>query len=369
MGISLPAGPGLPPGPAPILYAFGVFLKPLTEEFGWDRGALSAAYSMSVLLGGGLGILSGRLTDRYGPRPIVTAGGLLTGIAFFLMSQVSSLWHVYLIWGVLMGLGFSFCLIPVMVIVPKWFIKRRGIASGLVMTGMGLGGVVTPPLAQWLISASGWRWSFIILGVITLVIIVPVAQFMKHSPQRAGLKPYGEDETTEGEQPYSSTMDGLSFNQAIRTNRFWIFGLILASFFFCFGTILVHIVPHANDVGIPAITAASIVSIAAGISIISRLGTGYIADKVGGIRALLACITLITLALIWLLFTTETWMFYVFAVIFGLSYGGLVTLLPVITAELFGVVSLGVILGGLTFVGTIGEALGPPISGSIFDIT
>ncbi len=351
------------------LYAFGVFLKPLTGEFGWDRGALSGAYSMSVLIGGGLGILSGRLTDRYGPRPIVTAGGLLTGIAFFLMSQVSSLWHVYLIWGVLMGLGFSFCLIPVMAIVPKWFIKRRGIASGLVMAGMGLGGVVTPPLSQWLISASGWRWAFIILGVITLVIIVPVAQFMKHSPQRAGLKPYGEDETSEDEQPYSLTMDGFSFNQAIRTKRFWLFGLILASFFFSFGTILVHIVPHTNDVGIPAITAASIVSIAASISIISRLGTGYIADKVGGIRALLACITLITLALIWLLFATETWMFYVFAVIFGLSYGGLVTLLPVITAELFGVVSLGVILGGLTFVGTIGEALGPPISGTIFDIT
>jgi MFS family permease len=351
------------------LYAFGVFLKPMTMEFNWDRGALSAAYSMSVLVGGGLGILSGRLTDKYGPRPIVTIGGLLTGIAFLLMSQISALWQVYLIWGIPMGIGFSFCLIPVMSIIPRWFIKRRGIAMGLVMTGMGLGGIITPPLAQWLISASGWRWAYIILGVITLVIIIPIAQFMKHSPQRAGLKPYGEDEIIEDKQPQSSAMEGLSFSQAIRTSRFWLFGLILASFFFCFGTVIVHIVPHASDIGIPTIIAASIVSIAAGVSIIARLGIGFISDRVGGTLALSACVSLVTLALIWLLFAREIWMFYVFAVVFGLSYGGLITLLPVVAAELFGLVSLGIILGGLTFVGTIGEALGAPLSGTIFDTT
>ena len=351
------------------LYAFGVFLKPLTIEFGWERGALSVAYSMSVLVGGGLGILSGRLTDRYGPRPIVTIGGLSTGIAFLLMSLISSLWQVYLIWGILMGIGFSFCFIPVMSLIPRWFTKRRGIATGIVMAGMGLGGMITPPLAQWLIDACGWRNAFVILGLITLVIVTPIAQFMKHSPQRAGLKPYGGDETTEDKQSQSPAAEGFSLSQAIRTARFWLFGLILAGFFFCFGTIMVHIVPYASDVGIPSIIAASILSIAAGISIIGRLGTGFLSDRIGGTLALSACVSLITLALIWLLFVREVWMFYVFAVIFGLSYGGLVTLLPVVAAELFGVVSLGVILGGLTFVGTIGEALGAPLSGSIFDIT
>jgi MFS family permease len=191
---------------------------------------------------------------------------------------------------------------------------------------------------------------------------------MKRSPQQIGIKPYGEDETEVDTQPSGLFVEGASFRQATRTLRFWLFALILAGFFFCFGTILVHIVPHATDKGIPAIVAASIVSIAAGISLISRLGIGYIADKVGGTRALLACITLVTLALVWLLFATETWMFYVFATIFGLSYGGLITLLSVVTAELFGLTSFGIILGGLTFIGTIGEAIGPPVSGIIFDM-
>jgi len=87
------------------LQTFGVFLKPLTAEFGWDRGALSAAISLNLIVGGGLGIISGRLSDRYGPRPLVTIGGLLTGVAFLLLSQINALWHVYLIWGILYPSG------------------------------------------------------------------------------------------------------------------------------------------------------------------------------------------------------------------------------------------------------------------------
>ena len=350
-------------------YSFGVFLKPITEDLVWDRGALSAALSITILVSGGLGIVAGRLSDKYGPRALVTIGGVLTVIAFLLTYLISSLWHVYLIWGIFMGIGASCCLIPIMSIIPRWFIKRRGIAVGITMAGFGLGGIVSPLLAQWLISAYGWRLSFIILGLIALIIIIPLAQFMKHSPQRAGLKPYGEIGSVEDKQSQSSAMEGLSFSQAIRTSRFWIFGLLQAGSFFCLGTIMVHIVPHAADIGIPEIIAASILSIAAGISIIGRLCIGFISDRIGGRLALTACLVQITLALIWLLFAKEIWMFYVFAVVFGLAYGGIIVLITVVTAELFGLESLGVILGGLTLLGTIGEAAGAPSSGSIFDIT
>ena len=350
-------------------YAFGVFLKPITTWFGWDRGALSAAFSMAILVGGCLGIVAGRLSDRYGPRPLVTIGGLLIGIAFLLTSQISSLWHIYLIWGILMGIGGSCCLIPIMATIPRWFVKRRGIAMGLTMAGFGLGGIISPLLAQCLISAYGWRNALIVLGLITSIIIVPLAQFIRHSPQRAGLKPYGEIGSIEDEQSPSSAMEGLSFSRAIRTSRFWLFGLIQAGSFFCIGTIIVHIVPHASDIGIPEVIAASILSIAAGISIFGRLSIGFISDRIGGRPTLTACLSLITLALIWLLFAKEIWMFYVFAVVFGISYGGIVVLITVVTAELFGLESLGVILGGLSLVGMIGEAAGAPLSGSIFDIT
>jgi len=351
------------------LQTFGVFLKPLTAEFGWDRGALSVAISLNLIVGGGLGIISGRLSDRYGPRPLVTIGGLLTGVAFLLLSQINALWHVYLIWGILMGIGFGFSVIPIMSTIPKWFTKKRGIAVGIAMSGMGVGGIIAPLITQWLISTYDWRYAYIILGLVTIIIIIPIAQFMKHSPQQAGLEPYGGYEASEAIRPYNSAIEILSLSQAIKTIRFWLFGLVLASIFLCLSSITIHIIPHATDLGISTITAASILSVTAGIGIIGRLGIGFISDRVGGLSTLLACVGLVTLAIIWLIFAKEMWMFYIFAVVFGIAQGGFITLLSVVTAELFGLISLGAILGGVVVFATIGDAIGGPIAGAIFDIT
>ena len=352
-----------------LVYTFGVFLTPLTLEFDWERGALSGAFAITVLIFGGLGILAGGLSDKYGPRIVVTIGGLFLGTGFSLMSQINSLWQVYLILGLCVGIGGSFSFVPVLSTVPRWFAKRVGIAVGITMTGFGLGGVISPVLAQWLISSYGWRQSFIILGLITLILVTTLAQLIKYSPQRIGLKPYGEGGTTEDRQPLASATEELSFTQAIKTSQFWIFSLMQFCFFYCEEVIIVHIVPHAGDIGIPAIIAASILSILAGISIIGRLGIGFISDRIGNRLAQGACLFLMTLALIWLLFTKEIWMFYVFAVVFGLAYGGIVSLLTVVAAELFGLKFLGTVLGGLFLIGLIGGAVGAPLSGSIFDIT
>lgn len=350
-------------------YSFGVFIKPMTADLNWDRGILSVGYSIMVLVAGPFGLVVGRLSDKYGPRPLVTIGGLFTGAGFLLTSLISSLWQLYLIWGILIGIGSVLCLLPVMAIVPRWFTKKRGIAMGFVMAGMGIGGVISPLLTQWLISARDWRYAFIILGLITIIIIIPIAQFMRHSPQRIGLKPYGEDEIIEDKQSPSSAVEGLSLSHAVRTSRFWLWGLIQAGLFFCIGAIGVHIIPHATDLGIPEIMAASILSISAGVGIFGRLFIGYVSDRVGSRLTLSVCLSLATLGLIWLLFAQEIWMFYLYAVIQGLSFASVVTLLPILTAELFGVKSLGVTMGALIFVGIIGEAIGPTLTGFIFDIT
>jgi MFS family permease len=352
-----------------LVYTFGVFLTPLTLEFGWERGALSGAFSMTVLIVGGLGILAGGLSDKYGPRIGVTIGGLFLGAGFLLMSQINSLWQVYLILGLFIGVGGSFCFVPVLSTIPRWFAKRVGIAVGITMAGFGLGGVISPVLSQWLISSYGWRQSFIILGLITLILVIPLAQLIKYSPQRVGLKPYGEGGTTENRQPLALATEELSFIQAVKTSRFWIFSLMQFCLFFCEHVIVVHIVPHAGDIGIPAIIAASVLSIIAGISVIGRLGIGFVSDRIGSRLTQGVCLSLMTLALIWLLFAKEIWMFYLFAVVFGLAYGGVVSLLTVVAVELFGLKFLGTILGGLFFIGMAGGAVGPPLGGSIFDIT
>ena len=131
-----------------ITLPFGILLKPITEEFAWGRGTLLWAVSSAVIVGGSLGILSGRLSDRFGPRPIITIGGLLCGAAFLLLSQITTLWHVYLILGTLLGVGTTFIILPIMPLVPRWFTKSQGIAMGITMAGFGLGGIVTPLVSQ-----------------------------------------------------------------------------------------------------------------------------------------------------------------------------------------------------------------------------
>ena len=352
-----------------IVYTFGIFLIPLTTEFNWDRGPLSGVVSVSMTVAGALSILSGRLSDKYGPRPLVTATALLTGAGFILMSQINSLWQVYLIWGLLMGVGGSSCEIPIISTISKWFVKRRGIAIGIAITGFGLGAILWPPLAQWLISTFGWRQSFIILGMITLIIITPLAQLLKHSPQRAGLKPYGEDGTEEGRHSLSLATIGLSFKQAIKTGRFWIFGVVKFCFIFYLQMIIVHIAPMAIDTGISAIVAASILSIIGGISIVGRLTISALSDRLGSRLILTVCLGTTIPALIWLVFARETWMFFIFAVIFGLAYGGLAPAVLVVPAELFGLRSLGTILGSFMLFSMAGGAVGAPFAGRIFDIT
>jgi len=354
---------------AQVFYTFGIFLMPLTREFSWERGALSVATSISMLVGACLGILSGRLSDKYGPRILVTLHGLLTGMGLLLMSQINSLWQVYLIWGIFMGVGGSCGYVPIMSTIPRWFAKKRGLAMGITLTGFGLSAVISPPLAQWLISSYGWQQAYVVLGLITLIIIIPLAQFMKHSPQRVGLKPYGENGAIEDKQSLASTTGGLSFKQVIKTGHFWVLAAILFCFFFAIQVITVHIVPHAVDTGISAMVAATIISIIGAASIIGRLSAGFISDKVGARPVLAVCLVLLTLALIWLLIVREIWALYVFALVFGFAFGGVVPLETLIPPELFGLKFLGVIFGGLMVFTTIGVALGGPLGGYIFDVT
>ncbi|MBA7479856.1 L-lactate transporter [subsurface metagenome] len=351
------------------LYTFGIFLGPLTTEFNWERGALSGALSLALLVAGLLAIPAGMLTDKYGPRVLVTASGLLLGTGFLLMSQVNALWQVYLIWGLVIGTSIGCLVIPTLSTIPKWFTRRRGIALGLASSGFGLGGIISPPLAQWLISSYGWQQAYIILGLITIPILTLLAQSLKHSPQRIGLRPYGEDGTIADKQPTTLTAGGFSLNQAIKTSPFWLFGLIMPGFSFCVLIIITHIVPHAVDTGISAMLAASILSIVAATSIIGRNLIGFICDRAGARPSLTACLAILTLSLIWLLFAKEVWMFYIFAAVFGIAYGGMIPVQTLVTAELFGLSSLGIILGSTELFFTLGGALGPPVAGSIFDVT
>ena len=349
------------------LFTFGIFLKPLTLEFGWDRGPLSLATSITFLVAGLGGLVTGKICDRYGPRITVTLGGIIMGAGFLLMSHVTNLVQIYICWGLLLGIAQSCCAVPILSTIPRWFVQKRGIAVSIPFAGFGMGSIITPLLAQILISAHGWRNAVIVLGIIAWIIVIPLSQFLRKDPIEMKLRPYGESVDAEGNNT-ENWNKGLSLSETMQTLPFWIFGTIACLWILCQQTVVIHIVPYAIDKGIAELIAASILSMIGGVTVAGMLSMGFISDKLGARRSLSLCLILGTLALMWFFFAREIWSFYMFAFAFGLAVGGTKPLDMLVPAELFGVKSMGVILGAILLCGTIGGALGPAFAGYTFDI-
>jgi len=349
------------------LYTFGVFFKPLLTEFGWTRAETSGAYSLFMILHGLLYIVTGRLSDRFGPRIVVTACGFFFGLGYLLMSQISAIWQLYLFYGVIVAVGTSGGFVLLGSMVARWFVKRRGLMTGILISGVGLGIIIMPPVANWLISSYGWRISYIVIGSIALILIILAAQFLRRDPSQMGQLPYGEDEVkTEG---LDSQVTGYSLREAIHARQFWMICTAFLCFGFCMQVIMVHIVPHAIDIGISLASAAGILTIIGGSSIIGRIIMGGSSDRIGNRLAIIIGFALMIIALSLVVATKEMWMLYLFAAIFGFSYGGLATVQSPLVADLFGLLAHGVILGVVVFSVTIGGAIGPLLAGYIFDIT
>ena len=348
-------------------YTFGVFFKPLIAEFGWTKAATSAAYSLCTLVAGFLGIFAGRLSDRLGSRIVGIACGFFLGLGFLLLSQINAIWQLYLFYGLIIAAGIGGIWPALLPTVAKWFVARRGLMTGIVASGIGFGQIIVPPLASRLISIYDWRPTYIIIGIITLVFMIVAAQFLKRDPHQIGQLPYGEDKVKQ--ESSVSEARGFHFQAAIHTRQFWMICIIYFCFGFCLHTVGVHIIPHATELGIPAISAANILAAIGGASIVAKLVLGSASDRLGAKPSLVFSLILLLAAFLWLQIARELWMLYLFSIVFGFGYAGTMTMQPLLTAELFGLSSLGIILGSVTFAYTIGGAAGPVLSGRIFDIT
>jgi len=348
-------------------YTFGVFLKPLLTEFGWTRAMTSGAFSLCIVLQGLLYVFTGRLTDRFGPRPVLTACGSFLGLGYLLMSQINAIWQLYLFYGVIIAIGMSGLFVPPLSIIPRWFIKRRGMMTGIVASGVGVGTLIMPPLAQWLISTYSWRTCYIVVGILALALAILAAQFLRRDPGQIGQSPYGESEVKE--ERLNLEARGFSFQEAIHSRQFW----MLSGLYFCHGfflqAIMVHIVPYAIELRIPAMIAANILAIIGGLNSVGRVGIGSASDRIGNKLSLLIAFIMTAVALLWLQLAQELWMLFLFAALFGFGGGGQTALMAPAAAELFGLRVHGTILGTVVFIANIGGAVGPLIAGYIFDIT
>ncbi len=350
------------------MFTYGVFFKEFQAEFGWSRAAISGASSLAFLMMGLVGVIAGKMNDRIGPKVIIVASGISMGIGYMLMSRLQALWQLYLIYGMLVGIGFSTHDVITLSTVARWFIRRRGMMSGIVKVGTGSGQFLLPLIATLLIAAYGWRNSYLIIGAAALVIFVAVAQVLSRDPQGIGLLPDG-DSSESCDNGNRSPEKSVTLRAAARTRQFWIICIAEFAIFFCLLTVIVHIVPHAMDLELTPPTAVGVLSTIGGASMLGRIVIGTANDKIGGKRSLVLCFILLLSGLFWLNVASEAWMLFLFAVIYGFAHGGFFTVMSPTIAEFFGTGSHGLLFGIVLASGTIGGAAGPLMAGLTFDVT
>ena len=344
---------------------YGVFLTPLHAEFGWSRMAISAAYSLGCLISGTCAIIFGRICDRYGPREILTIGGIVFGAGFLLMSRLTSLWQLYLFYGFIVSMWPDSSSVLLLSTTARWFTKKRGMASGLVEIGSGLGFMLMPLVASYLISGYGWRYAYYITGIVAIACMVPLALVLRRDPSKKGLRPYGEHEVSPGQLGES----GFSLQEAMKKKQLWMVAVILFLIFYCSDTLLIHLVPYAMDSGISSINAASLVSIIGGISIAGRVVIATTGDRTGFRKVLVITFIIMLASLLWLYRADGLWQLRLFVMVYGFAHGGFSALMAPLLAELFGTRALSSLFGITIFFGTAGAGLGPIVAGRIYDVT
>jgi MFS family permease len=348
-------------------FAFGVFFKPVQNEFGWTSAMTAAAFSLAMIVQGIMGIVMGSFTDRFGPRLVMTVSGLLLGIGYLLMSQINDLWQLYVYYGLIIGIGMSSGYVTLLSTVARWFNIRRNLMTGAVLIGMSIGTLVAPPVSDRLIQVYDWRTSYRITAVAVFIVVVLAAQFLKRDPSTTRQVSDGR----KSELPTEINIDsrGFTLKEAVRKSQFWLFVGAEMCFGFILFSILVHIVPHAIALKIPDSGAAIVLSAIGGASIIGRIVLGNAADRVGNKKIFISGFIMLAIVLFFLALAEEGWLLYLLAAIFGFIYVGIETSESPMTAWLFGLKSHGLVFGVVSLFFTIGASLGPIMTGYIFDVT
>ena len=347
-------------------FSFSVFFAPVLDEFGWSRATTSGGFSLSWVFTGLLSIVVGRLNDKVGPRMIMTVAGFLVGLGYLLMSTLSSVWQLYLFYGVI-SIGMSAALVPTLSTVAKWFVKMRAFMTGIVLSGTGIALMVMVPVANRIILDYGWRTAYIIIGSVTIVVVVISAQFLRRDPYQMEKLPYGSDgksTTVSGAGAH-----GLFFREAFITHQVWLLCLIYFCTYFIYNLFVVHMVIYAKGLGISQAQAVAIMVFLGAAGIAGRIIMGVFADTLGNRKTMVLSAGVMMLSLFWLLAARDTWMLFLVGMAFGFSHGGLATMESPMVANVFGMRSHGTILGLVFCCDTIGGATGPFLAGYIFDVT
>jgi MFS family permease len=350
-----------------LMYSYSVFFKPLADYFSWGREAVSLIYSASLIIRGAISIGVGWLADRYGAGKLMIICGIMIGLGLVLSSQVQTLWQFFVTYALIEAFGLSGAFGIGTAVVSRWFTHKRGLALGIVSSGSGLGTLLIVPGSERLIEAFGWSQAFIISGVIAGVLVIIAASLLRPPPPSMSPASPHPVSTADVSDKATGPPRDVTLGRAIRDARMLFLAVATLTFFFGIQMVAAHLVNYAIDTGISPLVAATFMSVIGAVSIAGRLTSGAAADKVGIINTMVLTRLFLALALACLIFTRSLWAFYLFAVIFGLPYGGEIPQIPMFVGRYFGTKAMAA-LGGLTmFITSIGGALGPWAAGRIFD--
>jgi len=349
-------------------YAFPVFFEAMLKDMEWSRAETAAALSIGIFVLGAISPLIGILVSKIGIRLITILGSVVAGIGFILLSTVTEPWQFYLYYGLILSLGIACIdLVPNMAAVGSWFVKRRSMALGIATAGIGAGGAVLPPLANWLISMYGWQTSFLFLAALTTLIGVPIsAIIMRTREEKKSISGEKQEKDVSSDRVL---IERTTIEQAVKGQAFWLISIGGMLWVWAYMTGLIHLVAFAVDVGIERVAAAGAVGLLAVFSIPGRLGFGRLGDAVDKRYVFMMGTFLQIVAFIVLMRSTNLTMLYIYSLLLGINIGGVTPILPGLLIDHFGKKYFGIIYGVSSFMLCLGGAIGPIYGGWIFDIT
>src|SRR5688572_3545766 len=351
--------------------SFAVFVEPLVALFGWKRGDISGAYALAFLIGLPATIAMGWLGDRFGARPLMLVASFMISVGTVLLGTITELWQFYLYYALFVGaMGHAAFTVLLPVILTRWFKRHMGLAIGIYWGGLGAGPVLFAPLFSWLIETRGWQPAFTYIGVSLGVVLFAFSLLIRGRPEEKGIAAFGDEESLKPGIAAAAPPRAVKLKELLRERPVWylmgIHHLGCASH----AVILAHGVSMAMIAGVPTVEAAGVLATIAGVSAFSRFAFAILTDHFGGRACLSVAIFGQSAAILILLVATDTWMFYAFAVVFGICYGGEMVGFPIINRQLFGAnAPLGSIYAFEMVGASTGMALGGWLGGMLFDAT
>jgi MFS family permease len=357
-----------------FIYGITVFIEPVVAELSWSYEGISLSFYLTGLIGALLIPLLGGFVDRFGSRPILIVSGLVTAAGFIVLSFASSIVIFYVAFVIITVGASAIGSVTVQPVVANWFHKRMALAMGIFLSGVGLGSLLVGPL-NWLVSTLNWHNAALIAGIATAMVIPGLALLLRQSPEKYGWLP-------DGASPVAASLDvnaqeasvsiapppsGMTGRQALRSPTFWLLAVAGSASFLAYNAEIIHIMPYLSSVKIDPAQAALVATFMPVMSVVGRLGSGWLGDLVSRRDVYVASMLMQAAGIGLLMLAPSGWALVLFIVVYGIGIGGGIVMVPAIMRERFGRGSFGLIQGCMIAATTVVGGAGPVLAGGIFD--